>query len=306
MDVNKKENAKLRLQLTDDPLVKRLRLVTVGAMLFSMFNTLAGQPAKFWLNSEKAIRGDGLGLHNPLNHTFEFFLSRGWQPYMLSCLVYLALAFVAVSVLPRKAALVTCLSFIFGHFYGACQWLAVRWHMGFNGVALYGLLLSAAIAWAVSPIPGPAGKQMIRRLRWVMFAVMLVDPLVTLIGQPASYWAHPETVFEGNPLWHSFMIRGWYDYILADLAYCLGAFWMASTLPRFYAVTALFAFTFGHFLGGSNWFFYVWRMGMEAPVIYGIMISSVMVFVASRRNEKSSSMVEQSSARVDAAKAACC
>ncbi len=293
-------------KFTDDALVRRLRWVMTGAMVFSMFNTLAGQPAGFWLHPEQAIRGDGLGIHNHTNHTFEFFLGQGWQPYVLACLAYLALAFVVVSVLPRKAALVICLSFIFGHFYGACQWLAVRWHMGFNGVALYGLLLSAAIAWAVSPIPGPAGKQMMRRLRWVMFGVMLFDPFLTLLGQPASYWAHPETVYEGNPLWHWFMVRGWYDYILADLAYCLGAFWLASTLPRFYAVTVLFAFTFGHFLGGSNWFFYVWRMGMESPVAYGIAISLLMVLVASRRNEKSNPMAGQTSASVDAAKAACC
>jgi hypothetical protein len=304
--MNNTSNGKSRLKLTGDSTVKRLRLVMVGAILFSIFNTLAGQPARFWLNPEQAIRGDGLGLHNSVNHTFEFFLGRGWQPYALSCLIYLALAFVVVSVLPRKAALVAGLSVIFGHYYGACNWLAVRWHLGFNGVGSYGLLLSAAIAWVVSPIPGQTGDQIIRRLRWVMIGVMLFDPFLTLLGQPASYWANPGTVHEGNPFWRWFMMWGWMDYVLMDLLYCLGAFWLASTVPRFFAVVIIFAFTFAHFIGASNWFFYVWRLGMEVPVVYGIVLSSIIVFLSFRRSEESNSKVEQSSTPAAAPRAVCC
>jgi hypothetical protein len=304
--MNNGSNRESRLNLTADSVFKRLRWVMVGAMLFSMFNTLAGQPARFWINPEQAIRGDGLGLHNSVNHTFEFFLSRGWQPYALSCLIYLALAFVAVSILPRKAALIAGLSIIFGHYYGGSNWLAVRWHLGFTGAGLYALLLSVAMAWVASPIPGLTGDQIIRRLRWVMIGVMLMDPFLTLLGQPASYWAHPETVLEGNPFWRSFMVHGWGAYVGMDLLYCLGAFWLASAVPRFYAVMTIFGFTFGHFLGGSSWFFYVWRMGMEMPVIYGIVISSIIVFVSFRRVEESKSMVKQSSAAQNAYRAVCC
>ena len=269
-----------RVELSGDRVVKRLRWVMVGAMLFSAINTLLGQPQSFWSSPQTAMRGDGLSIHNPTNHTFEFFLGHGWMAYVAACLVYVAGTFLLVSILPRKAALVADLSFIFGHYYGSCNWLAVRWHLGFNGVALYGLVLSAAIAWAVSPIPGQVGDRIIRRLRWVMIGVMFFDPLVTLIGQPGSYWAHPGTVHEGNAFWRSFMLRGWPDYVLMDLLYCLGAFWLASNLPRFLAVLSIFAFTLGHFLGASNWSFYDWRLGMETPVLYGIVLSGILVWTA--------------------------
>jgi hypothetical protein len=183
---------------------------------------------------------------------------------------------------------VASLSFIFGHYYGACNWLAVRWHLGFAGVALYALLLSAAIAWAVSPIPVLTGLQIIKRLRWVIIGVMLIDPIVTLIGEPSSYWLHPQTVHEGNSFWRWFMMRGWSTYVLADLVYCVAAFWLASKLPRFFAALTIFAFTLGHFLGASNWFFYDWRLGMATPVLYGILLSGILVMTASaltRRQE---------------------
>ena len=121
------------LRKTSDPIVSRLRWVMVGTMLFSMFSTLVGQPASFWLNPEKAIRGDGLHIHNRVNHTFEFFLSYGWGPYVLACLIYFTLALLVVSTLPKRAALIVVFSFIFGHYFGGCNWLAVRWHLEYEG-----------------------------------------------------------------------------------------------------------------------------------------------------------------------------
>jgi hypothetical protein len=263
-----------------DRLVSRLRGVMLGAMLFSALLTLAGQPQSFWQNPQTALRGDGLSINNPTNHTFDFFLGHGWLPYLAACLVYFAAAFLLVSILPRILALIAAFSFIFGHFFGACNWLATGWHLGFSGVTLNCLAMSAAITWAVSPIHIDSGKRMIRRLRWVMLAVMLMDPIVTLIGEPASYWLHPETVHEGNLLWRWFMMRGWPDYVLADLVYCLIAFWLASNLAGFSAVLSTFAFTFAHFIGASNWFFYDWRLGMETPVFYGMAISATLVWTA--------------------------
>jgi hypothetical protein len=263
-----------------DRVEKRLRWVMVGAMLFSAVLTLLGQPESYWRDPRTAMRGDGLSIYNPTNHTFDFFLGHGWLAYVATFLIYFAAAFVLVSALPRMAALVAIFSFIFGHHSEACNWLATRWHLGFVGVGLSGLLLSAAIAWAVSPIPRQPGDRMLRRLRWVMIGVMIIDPIVTLIGEPASYWTHPETVHEGNAFWRWFMARGWSDYVLMDLLYCMAALWLASNLPRFPAVLSLFAFTFGHFIGVSNWFFYDWRFGMETPVLYGILLSGILVWTA--------------------------
>ena len=75
-------------ELTNDARVKRLRWVMLGVILFSILNTLAGQPASFWANPQTAVRGDGLSIYNATNHTFEFFLGHGWKPYLSvqSCL----------------------------------------------------------------------------------------------------------------------------------------------------------------------------------------------------------------------------
>jgi hypothetical protein len=269
-----------RVHLTQDQVVKRLRWVMVGTMLFNTIITLLGQPRNFWSNPATAMRGDGLSIYDSTNYTFDFFLGHGWLPFISVCLPGLAVAFLLVSILPRAAALITMFSFIFANQFNASNWLAVRWHAGFNGVALYALLVSTAIAWAVSPIPRQTADQMIRRLRWVMIGAMLVDPIVTLIGEPGSYWLNPQTVHEGNGFWRWFMMRGWSDYVLMDLLYCLGAFWLASSLPRFFAVLSIFAFTFGHFIGASNWFFYDWRLGIGTPVLYGIVLSGIIVWTA--------------------------
>lgn len=269
------------LKFTDDAIVKRLRWVMAAAMLFSLFNTLAGQPRSFWLSPETAIRGDGLGIQNPVNHTFEFFLGYGWQAYVAAFLAYFALAMAVVSLLPRRPALIVIFSVIFGHCYGATNWLATRWHLGFSGIGLYAAVIGAAIAFAASTAPSNAVDLMVRRLRWLMIGVMMMDALLTLIGQPTSYWLHPETVYEGNPFWHWVMQHGWYAYVAVDLIYCAGAFLLASSLPRFFSWICLFLFIFSHFVGGSNWLFYVWRLGMEAPVFYGIVIATLMVLWAS-------------------------
>lgn len=274
------------IKWTSDPIVRRLRWVMIGTMLFSLFNTLIGQPEGFWLNPENAIRGDGSRLHRHVNHTFEFFLGYGWQPYVVSCLIYFTLAFLVVSVLSRRAALISVFSFIFGHYYGGCNWLAVRWHLGFTGVAYYSLALCAAVAFSLSPPSGNSGDQIVRRLRWAIVVVFFVDFLLTSLGQPNSYWHHPETVHEGNAMLRWFMLKGWAAYVLMDLLYCLGVFLFVSFLPRFFAMMVIFGYAFGYFDGASNWLFYEWKLGMEAPVIYGMALSLIIVLMSFGRSKK--------------------
>jgi hypothetical protein len=59
-------------------------------------------------------------------------------------------------------------SFLSGHFYGSSNWLATCLHLGFDGVGLYAAVVSAAIALAVSPVPGNVADSMARRLRWLI------------------------------------------------------------------------------------------------------------------------------------------
>jgi hypothetical protein len=268
------------IKFTDDQTVKRLRWVMIGTMLFSMANTLSGQPDDFWRHPETAIRGDGLSIHNETNHTFDFFLGHGWQAYLAASLVYLAAAFLVVSLLPRTAALIAIFAVVFGHFFGACNWLAVRWHFGMEAPTLYSLVLGPIIALTAFPTAGPYTDQIIKRLLWVMAGVILLDMINTLLGQPAGYWLHPETLVESNGIARFFMIRGWYAYLFMNLIYIAGAFWLASILPRMGALICVFCFILTGFIGASNWFFYRWRMGMEVPVIYGIVLSAILVLLS--------------------------
>jgi len=273
------------IQFSDDPIVKRLRWVMIGVMLFSMFNTLAGQPESFWHTPQTAIRGDGLSIHNETNHTFEFFLGYGWQFYLPTCAAYFSTAFLMVSLLPRTVALVAIYSFIFGHYFGASNWLAVRWHFGMAGAPIYGIVLGAVVAFSAFPAAEMIDPA-IKRLRWVVIVVIFSDFTVTLVGQPGSYWHHPDTMHEGNAISRLFMGYGWWAYFLYDAVYAWGAFLLVSKLPRMTALVCAFAFILGHFNGVSCWFFYEWRMGMKAPVICGVMLGVVVVWLAFSAKQK--------------------
>jgi hypothetical protein len=204
------------IKFTDDQIVKRLRWVMMAVMLFSLFNTLSGQPQSFWHHPETAIRGDGLSIHSETNHTFEFFLGYGWQAYLPACAVYFATAFLIVSILPRTATLITIFSLILGHYFGASNWLAVRWHFGMAGAPIYGIVLGAVVAFAAFPEAEKIDPA-IRRLRWVMVAMIFSDLTVTLVGQPGSYWHHPETMHEGNSVSRLFLGYGWWAFFLYDV-----------------------------------------------------------------------------------------
>ena len=267
-------------KFTTDRVVKRLRWVMLGTILFSMLNTLLGQPESFWHHPETAIRGDGLSIYDRINFTFDFFLGNGWQAYLITSLIYLSCAFLLVSILSRKAALIAIFSFVFGHYFGATNWLAVRWHLGISAPTIYGLVLAPIIVFSAFPILRSNTDQVIKKIRWVMLAPMFLDMINTLIGQPTSYWLHPETVHEANAISRFFLIQGWYAYVSWSMFYFSGVFWLVLILPRRLALTCIFYFTLSHFVGASNWFFYEWRMGMETPVILGIILSILIAVVA--------------------------
>ena len=266
------------IKLTDDKMVNRLRWVMAAVIIFSMANTLAGQPAGYWHNAALAIRGDGLSITNPTNHTFEFFLGSGWLPFVFAALAYLAGMLLLASVLPRKPALIFIFSVIFGHYYGGSNWLAVRWHLGFQGPIFYSLALSACIVFAAFPSNGAAHA--IKSLRWIMVFALLTDALMTLIGQPHGYWHHPHLVDEGNQFSKFFLEHGWYVYVLEQLIICVACFWLVSVLSNRWVLIIAFGFIFGGFSGASNWFFYRWIWGMQAPVIFGCVLSTAIVYWA--------------------------
>jgi hypothetical protein len=119
--------------------VRSLRWVTAATIAISLIVTLAGQPVSFWHNPETAMRGDGLSISNPTNHSFEFFIGNGWQPYLAANVVFLLILFWLISSLPRRLSLVIAFTVIFSNFYSTSNWLAVHWGLGLQGPFLYGL-----------------------------------------------------------------------------------------------------------------------------------------------------------------------
>ena len=250
------------------------------AIASSMLLTLCGQPDNFWSDSTKAIRGDGLSIYATTNQTFDFFLGHGALPFVTTNLLYMAVAFLAVSRLPRTAALITIFSVIFGHCYDASNWLVVRFHFGGSpGVAIWGTIFGVLVSFAVLPT-WSRSREAVNVWRWLMVAVLLVDFTNTLLGQPASYWHDPRTMHEANTLTRMFLGRGWIYYLGLDLTLAAAQFLLITVLPLPIAFVCVFAFIFGNFVGASNWFFYEWRLGWIAPVAYGAILSTLIVLLA--------------------------
>lgn len=272
------------LKFAEDEIVKRLRWVMAGLIIFSMVITLVGQPAAYWQNPAMAMRGDGLSINDPTNHTFEFCLGSGWAPFFVAALVYLTAMFLLASVLPRKPALVLIFSVIFSHYYDASNWLAVRWHMGIPGPTLLGLVLAPLIV--LTAFPDSDAGFIVKNTRWVMLFALLADATVTLIGQPAGYWHNPSLVYEGNAISKFFMQQGWWAYALEQVAIVLVLFRLINILSYRWALTLSFGFTFMGFIGSANWLFYNWRLGWPVLVCWACILNIGMVFSIFRGKAK--------------------
>src|SRR4051812_36133099 len=123
-----------------------------------------------------------------------------------------------------------------------------------------------------------------RRLRWVMLAVIFFDNINTLFGQPTTYWMHPETVQEGNRLTHIFISKGWTWFVGYEIVYMSVAFLLACIPSRRIALTIALSFIFGHYYGASTWLADRWHLGTEGTVIYAAVLSAVLVVTVFRPN----------------------
>jgi hypothetical protein len=265
--------------ISRDPLVDKLRWVMLAVMLVGVGLTLAGQPSAFWSDPATAIRGDGLGIHDPTNHSFEFCLGYGWRAYLACSLVYLAAAFLLVSGLPCWVALVLLFTVTLAQVYAGTNWLAIHWQAGMLASSVYGLVLGVPMARAIAAV-APAGQELNRRIRWIAAATLLVDMSLTLLGQPNTYWSHPDTAYEGNVVSRYFLVHGWAAFTAYDVVYALGLLLTISALPRLAGLTVAFYFIVVHFDGASNWLFFVWRQGMPAVIGYASLVSVALVICA--------------------------
>lgn len=279
---------------TPSPLIARLRWVMVGAIAVSALLTLICQPKSFWHDPTTAIRGDGLPIHHPTNHTFEFFLGHGAAAFLAANVIYIALAFFIVSRLPRVVAVPAVFSMLFAHGYGAANWLGVHFGLGVGpSPALWGTACGIALSFAILPTAeNPRG--LVRYWRWIMIATLFVDFAFTLLGQPASYWHDPSMMHEGNRVTRLFLGRSWLHLLGMNLAFAIGEFALATFLPLPVAFVCAFGFIFGSFVGATNWLFYEWRLGWPAVIGYCVVLSGLMVVPALRDRRSDGGLGEAS------------
>ncbi len=260
-------------QLIESRLVRRLLWIVLIQLGIGAALTLAAQPPNFWTNPQTAIRFDGLPIHSATNPMFDFLLGRGWLAYLVCVALFGAAVWLMTMVLPEKLAMAAEFTVVLGLCYSGSTWLAVRWHMGIGGSNLYVIALAIALSMVVTPLIQDRDHHRLRWLCWIMALAIATDCVCTLIGQPASYWHNTATVFEANPASKFFLQIGWWAYAAYDLV-LIGIFrLLALRVPPATGWAVVFGMTFGGFCGGSNWLFFVWRLGLETPVIYGVLLS---------------------------------
>jgi hypothetical protein len=117
----------------------------------------------------------------------------------------------------------------------------------------------------------------VRRLRWVMVFTMLFDIFLTLLGQPSSYWLHPDTLSEGNSQTYYYLAKGISAYATYELILILVLFLLASTLPRKLALILILYKSFAHYFGACTWLDYHWHLGGNVCSTYAIILGFVIV-----------------------------
>jgi hypothetical protein len=116
----------------------------------------------------------------------------------------------------------------------------------------------------------------------------------TLLGQPHSYWAHSETVYEGNVVSHYFLVRGWAAFAAYDVVGALGMLFAITALPRLASLTVAFYFLLCDFDGASNWLFFVWRQGMGSVIAYaGLLGVAIFLLAFELRRPQSTQIIAQ-------------
>jgi hypothetical protein len=110
-------------------------------------------------------------------------------------------------------------------------------------------------------LPKLTTDKLVCRLRWMVLVVMLMDAIITLIGQPPSFWKDPGTVNEHDPLVRFFLARGVLAYAIGGLLYICGSLYIASVVPRPFGLAILFYVLLGHFWGATSWMVYGFQFG---------------------------------------------
>jgi len=272
-------------QASEARLVNRLLWTAIALIGAGAAIRLAAQPPSYWSSPRTAIRFDGLPIRSSTNPMFDYFLGRGWLAYLGCVTLFGAAVWLMTAVFPKRLALVSEFTIILGLCYSESTWIAVRWHTGTAAAIGYVALLAIALAAVTAPFAGHRDLYRLRRLCWMMALTNAIDAVLTLIGQPGAYWQNHAIVYEANPASKFFLEKGWWAYA-AYILVQIGAVWLlAVRVSPLIGWAIAFAMTLGGFCGGSNWLFFVWRLGLQAPLLYGLLLSTLIVQLVLKRGQ---------------------
>lgn len=266
-------------QISEPQLPKRLLWITLVLIAAGAVLTLAAQPSTFWSSPASAIRFDGLPVHSSTNPMFDFFLGFGWPAYIGGVVLYGAIVWLAARVLPQTLAMVLEFAVIVGLCYSQSNWIVVRWNTGTGGAMFYiagvSILLTSALLPAIEDKDSEGER--LKLLRWLMAVATTVDGIFTLLGQPATYWRSPLMVHEANPLAKFFLETGWWAYAAYIVALIAIPWLVSMRVSRGTGWMIILGMTLGGAFGGSNWLFYEWRLGLQSVILYGTILSLMIV-----------------------------
>jgi hypothetical protein len=112
-----------------------------------------------------------------------------------------------------------------------------------------------------------------KKLLFLLAVVIAFDFLVTILGQPSSYWLDPRTAHEGNPVFRWFMFQGAVCYFAFIAAYIAGVVGLVSRLPRQTAIVVGLVFLLTHYFAASSWLAFHFHFDLVGPVIYAVVLS---------------------------------
>jgi len=118
----------------------------------------------------------------------------------------------------------------------------------------------------------------VKRLRWIVLFVMLLDDFVTLLGQRWTFWQDSKNISEIDPVWRFFLAKGVIPYIGADLFYIIIVLLIASVVPRAIGIAFLFWLLLAHFWGVTAWLVYRFGCGLLLQQAFELGIAVLITF----------------------------
>jgi hypothetical protein len=110
------------------------------------------------------------------------------------------------------------------------------------------------------------------------FTSCLLDKSMTLLGQPARYWAGDYAkYYEGNPITAYFLARNPAAYLVYTLVQFILYGLIIMLLPKRLAMITALAITILHFTGAATWIWLSWKYeGLIIPVLAFLMAGLVV------------------------------